>query len=116
MPRWRLSRQRQRHLSRRSAWTASDRGAPNIGSSATAASASRRRCQPARRADIRAIRVHAFDRPPARTVTRPGSVDLTRINKVFMLDDSFLPGKSILHWEGATTIPVGGEPFEVRIP
>jgi hypothetical protein len=69
-------------------------------------------------ADIRALRVHAYDRPAARSggSAAPGLVNLTRINKVFMLGESFLPGRSILHWEGGTSIPVGGDPFEVRIP
>jgi hypothetical protein len=68
--------------------------------------------------DLRAIRVHAFDRPTAEggTPAAPGVVHLTRINKVFMLDESFLPGPSILHWEGAVSIPVGADPVEVKIP
>jgi hypothetical protein len=68
--------------------------------------------------DIRAIRVHAFDRPPAKGggPAAPGFVNLTRINKVFMLGTSFLPGQSILRWEGGKSIPIGGEPFEVKIP
>jgi hypothetical protein len=71
-----------------------------------------------RASDIRAIRVHAFDKPPARSggPAAPGFVNLTRINKVFMLGESFLPGPSILHWEGGRSIPVGGDPFEVKIP
>jgi hypothetical protein len=71
-----------------------------------------------RPADIRAIRVLAHDRPPARSggPAAPGFVNLTRINKAFMLDDTFVPGKSILHWEGHQAIPLGGEPFEVKIP
>jgi hypothetical protein len=71
-----------------------------------------------RAGDIRALRVYAHDRPAARSggPAAPGFVNLTRINKVFMLDDSFLPGTSIFHWQGGRPIPVGGEPFEVRIP
>ena len=33
-----------------------------------------------------------------------------------MLDERYLPGPSILHWEGSRRIPAGGEPFEIRIP
>jgi hypothetical protein len=68
--------------------------------------------------EIRAIRVHAFDRPPAAGVEpKPADpVHLMRINKMFMLDGHFLPGPSILRWEGPVSIPVGGAPFEVRIP
>jgi hypothetical protein len=70
-----------------------------------------------RPADIRAIRVYAYDRPAARSGgPAPGLVNLTRINKVFMLDESFRPERSILHWEGSKAIPLGGEPFEVAIP
>jgi hypothetical protein len=71
-----------------------------------------------RPSDIRAIRVQAFERPPAegkpRVVADP--VRFQRINKVFMLDDRFLPGRSILKWEGSHTLRAGGDPFEVRIP
>jgi len=71
-----------------------------------------------RASDIRALRVQAFGRPVAEGAvpTVPGPVRLTRINKVFMLDDHYLPGPSILHWEGSQTIRAGGDPFEVRIP
>jgi len=71
-----------------------------------------------RPSDIRAIRVQAFERPPATgaMATAPDPVRLTRINKVFMLDEHFLPGSSILTWEGSAAIRAGGDPFEVRIP
>jgi hypothetical protein len=68
--------------------------------------------------DIRAIRVHAFDRPPA-AGAEPKPADpaqFMRINKIFMLDEHFLPGPSILRWEGPVSIAAGGAPFEVRIP
>jgi hypothetical protein len=71
-----------------------------------------------RASDIRAIRVQAFQRPAARgeRPAPPDPVRLMRINTVFMLDDRFAPGPSILKWQGAATIRAGGEPFEVRIP
>jgi hypothetical protein len=67
--------------------------------------------------DIRAIRVLAHDRPPARNggPAAPGFVTLTRINKVFMLDQSYLPEASLLHWEGSSSVPLNGAPFEVPI-
>jgi hypothetical protein len=70
-----------------------------------------------RPSDIRAIRVHAFERPPADGKPRVAAdpVTFTRINKVFMLDEHDLPGPSILRWEGSQTIRPGGEPFEVPI-
>jgi hypothetical protein len=71
-----------------------------------------------RASDIRALRVQAFERPPAdgAAPAAPNPVRLTRINNVFMLDEHFLPGPSILKWEGPVTIRAGGDPFEVRIP
>ena len=71
-----------------------------------------------RPSDIRALRVQAFERPPAEGAARTAAdpVHFMRINKAFMLDELFLPGPSILRWEGPVPIPVGGDPFEVRIP
>ena len=68
--------------------------------------------------DVRALRVQAFERPAADGVppAPPGPVRLTRINKVFMLDEQFVPGPSLLKWEGSETIRAGGSPFEVPIP
>ena len=69
-------------------------------------------------ADIRAIRVHAFARKPERDEAPPppDPVHFMRINKVFMLDQHFLPGPSILRWEGPASIRAAGDPLEVRIP
>jgi hypothetical protein len=71
-----------------------------------------------RPSDIRALRVHAFERPAAAGAAPavPQPVRLTRINKVFMLDERYLPGPSILQWEGSQMIPAGGAPFEVKVP
>jgi hypothetical protein len=68
--------------------------------------------------DIRAIRVHVFERPPAEGKPRVAAdpVTFTRINKVFMLDKHDLPGPSILTWEGSQTLRAGGDPFEVKAP
>ena len=71
-----------------------------------------------RATDIRAIRVQAFERPPAEGKPRVAAdpVTFTRINKVFMLDEHDLPGPSLLTWTGSQTLRAGGDPFEVRIP
>jgi hypothetical protein len=71
-----------------------------------------------RAADIHAMRVHAFERPAAdgAAPVAPDPVRLTRINNVFMLDDRYIPGPSLLKWEGSQTIRAGGDPFEVRVP
>ena len=71
-----------------------------------------------RLSDIRALRVQAFERPPADGVA-PAAADpvrLMRINNVFMLDQQYAPGPSLLKWEGPVTIRAGGAPFEIRIP
>jgi hypothetical protein len=67
--------------------------------------------------DIRALRTIAYERPPAEG-QRPvpaGPVRLTRINKVFMLDGRYLPGPSLLEWQGTATIMAGGAPFDLPI-
>jgi len=69
-------------------------------------------------ADIRALRVMAFERAPEKGAApvAPTPVVVTRINKVFMLDEHYLPGASILTWQGSAAIRAGGEPLEVKIP
>ena len=71
-----------------------------------------------RAADVRALRLHAYARPPAEgkppAPARP--VRLTHINKVFMLDQHFMPGPSILMLQATASIDAGGSPFEVQIP
>jgi hypothetical protein len=67
--------------------------------------------------DIRSIRVQAFERPPAAGAAKlaPNPVVVTRINTLFMLDEHYLPGASVLKWEGPVTIRAGGDPVEVKI-
>jgi hypothetical protein len=100
-------------------WTRSDRGLPQYRivrdgcfTIATPMKAG------TRASDIRALRVEAFERPPAEGAIRvtPNPVRLTHINKAFMLDQRYLPSPSMLKWEGSQTIRAGGDPFEVRIP
>jgi hypothetical protein len=63
-------------------------------------------------ADIRAVRAMAHPRPkrdghaPAR---------LTRINRLFMLDDRYVPGESILSWQGDAALEPGAAPFEIPV-
>jgi hypothetical protein len=68
--------------------------------------------------DVRALRVVAYERPPADGQPAPSSnpVQLTRINKVFTLDDQFAPGPTMAQWLGPATIRTGGTPFEIPIP
>jgi hypothetical protein len=113
-----VSRQSQSQSQSLLTWTASDRGLPQYriirDGCFTIATPLPAGTSPS---DIRALRVHAFARPPAQG-TEPAAADpvqLTRINKAFMLDEHYLPGVSILKWEGPVTIRAGGDPVEVTI-
>jgi hypothetical protein len=68
--------------------------------------------------DVGALRAIAYQRPPAdgHPAPSPNPVQLTRINKVFTLDDQFVPGPTMAQWLGAATIRTGGTPFEIPIP
>lgn len=63
--------------------------------------------------DVRSIRAEVFARE-GKTHTAPAR--LTRINTVFTLDQHFVPGPPILHWEGVTELRPGGPPFDLPIP
>jgi hypothetical protein len=67
--------------------------------------------------DVHALRAMAYARPPAEGQPRvaPTPVQLTRVNKVFMLDARYLPGPSLLQWQGSATITAGGPPFDLPI-
>ena len=71
-----------------------------------------------RTSDLRALRVSAYERPPAegKPPVPPKPARLTHINKLFMLDDQFVPGPPLLKWQGTEILSAGGAPFEVRIP
>ena len=71
-----------------------------------------------RAADIRGIRALAHERLPAEgQPPLPATpVRLTSLNKLFMLDDQFVPGPTLLTWRGNQLIPAGGAPFEVKTP
>lgn len=63
-------------------------------------------------ADIRAVRAFAYPRPK-RNGDAPAR--LTRINRVFMLDDHYVPGPSILSWQGNAVLEVGAVPLEIAV-
>ncbi len=71
-----------------------------------------------RAGDVHALRVMAFDRPPADGQPPHSSdpVHLTRINTMFMLNARYEPGPSLRQWQGAVTIAAGGPPFDLAIP
>ena len=66
-----------------------------------------------RLADVRAVGVRAIERS-GRTGQIPAR--LTRINKVFMLDEAFVPGRSFASWQGAIELRPGGPPLEIPVP
>jgi hypothetical protein len=65
-----------------------------------------------------AVRFAAHTVPPRKDASPPSgpsTVTLTRVNRVFTLDDGYFPKKSAFDWVGSTPLPIGGEPFELRI-
>jgi hypothetical protein len=57
-----------------------------------------------------ALRFRAYSRPPPKdTAPAPGSVRLTRVNKMFMLGSGFMPGESIRSWVGEIALPLDGD-------
>jgi hypothetical protein len=66
-------------------------------------------------ADVDAVRAFAYERSPAdgQLPAAANPVQLTRINKVFMLDERYVPGPPVLSWHGRQALRAGGEPFEV---
>jgi hypothetical protein len=100
-------------------WIASDRGLPQYrivrdGCFRAAIPVPER----VRAADVRAVRVHAYARPPVEgnPPITAGTVRLTHINKVFLLDRRFIPGPSMLKLQATASIQPDGPPFEVGIP
>jgi hypothetical protein len=63
--------------------------------------------------NVRGIRAQVFARE-GRTNSAPAR--LTRINTVFALDEHFVPGPSVLHWEGTAQLRPGGPPLDLPIP
>jgi hypothetical protein len=62
--------------------------------------------------DIQAVRAQAYVRGG-----REGSAPahLSRINKLFMLDDRFVPGPSRLSWQGDVVLEPGAAPYEIHV-
>jgi hypothetical protein len=66
-----------------------------------------------------AVRFKAFPAPPPREGEPPRketpSVTLTRVNRVFTLDDHYQPRPSSFTWTGSRQLPVDGDWYELRI-
>jgi hypothetical protein len=66
-----------------------------------------------------AVRFKAYPPPPPREGESPRherpSVTLTRVNRVFTVDDKYLPRESSFSWTGSVPLPIDGEWHELRI-
>jgi hypothetical protein len=65
-----------------------------------------------------AVRLRARSLPPranAAAPAGPAAVTLTRVNRVFTLDDDYVPRPSMFAWTGSSVLAVDGEPIEFRI-
>ena len=65
-----------------------------------------------------AVRFKAYTLPPranAPPVATTPSVVLTRVNRVFALDDGYLPRPSLFTWTGSSRLVVDGEWLELRL-
>jgi hypothetical protein len=70
-------------------------------------------------AEVRGLRVRAHTRPARRgePALAPGSgrATLTRINRLFRLQDDFTPGPDRVHWTGEARLTGEGAAFEVPL-
>jgi hypothetical protein len=65
-----------------------------------------------------AVRLSAHALPPrpnAPPASAPPAVTLTRVNRVFTLDDGYMPGKSLFAWTGTKPLAIDGDPVEFPI-
>jgi hypothetical protein len=61
--------------------------------------------------DVSALRFHAHARKDrASSISR-----ITRVNRVFSLDERFAPRASVFQWEGAASLTAGGPPLEIPV-
>jgi hypothetical protein len=68
--------------------------------------------------DVQLLRARAFARPPApgRAAAPANRVRLRRVNTMFMLDEHYQPGPSMMqHWTGIAPIDPGGLPFDLLL-
>ena len=66
-----------------------------------------------------AVRFKAFTVPPKKDAPPPSgpvSVTLTRVNRVFTLDDGYLPRPSVFQWTGTAPLAIDGGWYELRVP
>lgn len=67
--------------------------------------------------DVAGLRIRAYQRAPreGETAVPAGSVLLESVNKMFMLDNTFVPAVSPIKWSGSLDVPLGGTPVEIPI-
>jgi len=74
---------------------------------------------PAGAGPLQALRIRAHALPPrsGEPPRPPGSAyaRLTRINRVFLLDDDYVPRGNLLEWRGELSVPVDGDPVEIPV-
>ena len=96
------------------AWISSDRGVPEY---RIVRDGCFRAALPlpamAKASDIRAARVVAHEREGKPTST---SVRFTRLNTVFVLDEQYRPGRTLVSWQGSKELKPGGPPLEINVP
>ncbi len=68
-------------------------------------------------AEIAGLRIRAYPRAAREGETAPpaGTVVLESVNKVFMLDQTFVPSVAPITWSGSLAVPLGGTAVEVPI-
>ena len=61
--------------------------------------------------DVTAVRFEAH----ARNDRATGTSRITRLNRVFSLDEQFMPGPSMIQWEGSASLTPGGKPLDIPV-
>jgi hypothetical protein len=61
--------------------------------------------------DVSSIRFQAH----ARKDRAAGTSRITRLNRVFSLDERFAPGVSVMQWEGSASLTPGGKPLDIPV-
>jgi hypothetical protein len=73
---------------------------------------------PAGAGEPEAVRFKAHSLPPRANAPPPAglaAVTLIRVNRVFMLDDGYLPNLSLFAWTGTSRLAIDGDAVEFRI-
>jgi hypothetical protein len=97
-------------------WIASDRGVPDYRIVRDGCFRAAIPLPPSATArDVRALRAQAYTRvangntPPP----KPSTVRLTRVNRVFTLDDTYRPQATVMRWSGDITVTPDGPPVQI---